>query len=162
MDKIIIHWTAGGYYPNAVDRAHYHFLVDKNGKVYNGNYAPKDNENCYDGKYAAHTGGGNTRAIGVGLCGMASFVDKHNVGHYPLTKKQCESAFKLIAQLAKRYNIPVDSKHVMTHYEFGLKNPKTISRGKIDIIYLPPYPDVSQEKVGNFVRQKIRWYLQYV
>ena len=46
----------------------------------------------------------------------------------------------------------------MTHYEFGLKNPKTTSAGKIDIIYLPPYPWVSKDEVGSFIRSKIKWY----
>ena len=47
----------------------------------------------------------------------------------------------------------------MTHYEFGLNNPKTSSAGKIDIIYLPPYSWVAQGDIGAFIRSKIKWYL---
>ena len=61
-------------------------------------------------------------------------------------------------RVAKKYNIPITPQTVMTHYEFGLKNPKTSSAGKIDIIFLPPYPDVITSKIGDFIRNKVRWY----
>ena len=60
MKRIIIHWTAGGYYPTTAEKEVYHFLVDKDGKVYNGKFAPENNLKCVKGCYAAHTGGGNT------------------------------------------------------------------------------------------------------
>ena len=50
----------------------------------------------------------------------------------------------------------------MTHYEFGLKNPKTTSKGKIDIIYLPPYPTIKKENIGDFIRNKIKWYSSHL
>ena len=160
MDKIIIHWTAGTNVPNSVDLKHYHFLIDKYGRVHNGIFKPEDNENCYDGKYAAHTGGGNTRAIGLALCGMCGYSSPSITGAYSLNKVQCEAAFQYAAKLAKKYNIPIDSAHIMTHYEFGQKNPTTTSAGKIDIVYLPPYPDVKQNRIGDFIRNKIRWYFE--
>ena len=64
----------------------------------------------------------------------------------------------LCAQLCEKYNIKVSPSNVMTHYEFGKNNPKTSSAGKIDIIYLPPYPWVAKDDVGSFIRSKIRWY----
>lgn len=158
MRKIIIHWTAGTGSPNSTDKMHYHYLINDKGEIINGRYKPEDNENCSDGRYAQHTGGGNTGAIGVAFCGMCGFSSCNNVGKYPLTKKQCEAGFKFIAQLALKYNIAITSQTVMTHYEFGLKNPKTSSAGKVDIVYLPPYPTVSKSQVGDFIRNKIRWY----
>lgn len=158
MKRIIIHWTAGTNSPNATDKEHYHYLVDGEGRVYNGNYKPQDNENCTDGRYAQHTGGGNTGSIGVSMCGMCGFTSYGNIGKYPLTAKQCEATFKLCAELCRDYGITVTSSTVMTHYEFGQKNPKTSSYGKIDIIYLPPYPDITKDKVGDFIRNKISWY----
>ena len=158
MKRIIIHWTAGTNQPNNVDKEHYHYLIDGEGKVYQGKYKPEDNENCSDGRYAAHTGGGNTGSIGVSMCGMAGFKSSIDVGKYPLTKKQCEACFKLCSDLCKKYNIPITNKTVLTHYEFGKQNPLTSSAGKIDIIYLPPYPTVFKDDVGNFIRSKIRWY----
>ena len=159
MKRIIIHWTAGAGSPNSVDKQHYHYLIDSKGVVHNGIFKPEDNENCTDGRYAQHTGGGNTGSIGIALCGMFCFNSLTNVSKYPLTRIQCERMFKLCAELCKKYNIPVTSQTVMTHYEFGLKNPKTSSKGKIDIIYLPPFPTISKDKIGDFIRSKIRWYL---
>ena len=157
MNKIIIHWTAGTYQPNTTDLEHYHFLIDGEGKKHNGKFKPEDNENCNDGKYAAHTGGGNTGAIGVSMCAMAGFNSTASCGNYPITPVQLEACFKLCAELCKKYNIPV--KNVWTHYEFGINPPDTTSHGKIDIIYLPPYPLVKRNEVGGFIRSKIRWCL---
>lgn len=157
MNKIIIHWTAGTYQPNTTDLEHYHFLIDGEGKKHNGKYKPEDNENCNDGKYAAHTGGGNTGAIGVSMCAMAGFNSAASCGNYPITPVQLEACFKLCAELCKKYNIPVEN--VWTHYEFGINHPDTTSHGKIDIIYLPPYPLVKRNEVGGFIRNKIRRYL---
>ena len=137
-------------------------MIDEEGKVYEGNFKPEDNENCNDGRYAAHTGGGNTGSIGISLCGMCGYVNRSDCGKYPLTKVQCERAFKLVAELSKKYNITITPQNVMTHYEFGLKHPNTTSAGKIDIVYLPPYPEVEQSKIGDFIRNKARWYLQHI
>ena len=158
MKKIIIHWTAGAYTPNSTDLKHYHYLIDKNGRTNYGIYKPEDNENCNDGKYAAHTGGGNTGAIGIALCGMYGFTSVSKIGSYPVTKVQCEALFSFVAKLAKKYGIKIDSDHIMTHYEFGLKNPKTTSAGKIDIVYLPPYPQIKKQDIGDFIRNKVEWY----
>lgn len=161
MNKIIIHWTGGAWFPNATDKEHYHFLIDKNGKVINGKFKVEDNENCNDGKYAAHCGGGNTGVIGVSMCGM--YVPKGvNIKDtkFPLTKKQCEACFKLVAQLCKKHLINLNN--VLTHYEFGQAHPKTSSAGKIDIIYLPPYPEIKQNQIGGFIRNKVKWYIEKI
>ena len=155
MKKIIIHWTGGAYYPCETDLKAYHFLIDKNGKIHEGFYTPEDNENCSDGKYAKHCGGGNTGAIGVALCAMAGFDLKNKKTPCPITKEQLNSLYKLLAQTAQKYDIPNDKEHIMTHYEFGRKNPKTSSFGKIDIAYLPPFPDLKPEQIGDFIRSKI-------
>ena len=159
MKRIIIHWSAGGYYPNAHDKKCYHFLIDKDGKVYKGNFKPEDNKVCVKGNYAMHTGGGNTLSIGVSMCSMAGFIDKKHIGKYPITLKQFEACMKLCADLCKKYSIEVQPSTVMTHYEFGQKHPDTTSYGKIDIIYLPPYPWVNQRDIGSFIRTKVKWYM---
>lgn len=162
MNRIVIHWTAGGHQPNSEDYNHYHYVVNKDGLIFEGKYKPEDNLNCNDGKYAAHTGGGNTGSIGVSMCGMAGFKNRNNVGNYPLTKKQVEASFKLVAELCKKYRIQITPYTVFTHYEFGMRNPNTTSKGKIDIIYLPPYPNIPANKVGDFIRQKVQWYMNKV
>ncbi len=163
MKRIILHWTAGAYQPNSTDFEHYHYLVTGDGLVVKGKYKPEDNKNCNDGKYAAHTGGGNTGSIGIAMCGMLNYSPNKGISStkYPLTKVQCERFFKLVAEVAKEYNIPITPQTVMTHYEFGQKNPNTSSYGKIDITILPPYT-VSSDKVGSFIRSKARWYLNKV
>lgn len=158
MKRIIIHWTAGTNQPCNTDYEHYHFLINGDGVVVKGKYSPEDNLNCNDGKYAQHTGGGNTGSIGVSMCGMYGFKSAKDVGKYPLTKKQIEAMFKLVAELCKKYRLPINDNTVLTHYEFGKKNPHTTSAGKIDIIYLPPYSDITKEKVGDFIRNKVKWY----
>ena len=105
-------------------------------------------------------GGGNTGAIGVALCAMYGYHSVTNTGNYPITKIQCERMFKLCAELSKKYNIPIEN--IMTHYEFGRTHPNTSSFGKIDIIYLPPYPNVKINEIGSFIRGKIRWYISHL
>ena len=153
MKRIIIHWTGGAYFPCETDLSAYHFLIDKNGKIYKGIYKPEDNENCSDGKYAKHCGGGNTGAIGVALCAMAGFDLKNKKTPYPITEEQLISLFELLSELAQKYKI--DKNFIMTHYEFGRKNPKTSSYGKIDITYLPPFSKLKPEQTGDFIRSKI-------
>ena len=159
MKRIILHWTAGGYYPTDFEKEHYHYLVDKDCKIHFGKFKPEDNRVCKIGKYAAHTGGGNTGSVGVAICAMAGFKHHLNLGKYPIQKHQFERTMEFCAELVKKYDINISPQTVMTHYEFGCKNPKTTSVGKIDIIHLPPYPWVAKEEVGSFIRSKIKWYL---
>lgn len=160
LNKIIIHWTAGTYHPTEHEYQCYHYLITGDALLVLGRCIPEDNENCYDGKYAQHCGGGNTGAIGIACCGMANFKNSKNVGQYPLKKPQVEKLFKTIAEVSKKYKIPITKDNVMTHYEFGLKHPNTSSKGKIDIIYLPPYPWISAKEMGDFIRSKAIWYLK--
>lgn len=162
MKRIILHWTAGAYQPNTTDFEHYHYLINGQGLVIEGKYKPEDNVNCTDGKYAAHTGGGNTGSIGIAMCCMHGFRNRMNVGQYPMTKAQFERCCKKVAELSKVYNIPITPQTVMTHYEFGKKNPKTSSAGKIDIIYIPSYSWINTEDIGSFIRSKVKWYLQNI
>lgn len=159
MKRIIIHWTGGTYQPNQAEYEHYHYLVTGDGLVLKGKYTPEDNLNCADFKYAAHCGGGNTGSIGVAMCGMADYSPQKGISStkYPLKKIQCERCFKLVAELCKKYNIKITPDTVMTHYEFGKTHPDTSSAGKIDIVCLPAYV-VSSEKIGNFIRNKVKWY----
>lgn len=161
MKRIVIHWTAGTYQPNNVDFEHYHYLINSDGLIVKGKYKPEDNLNCNDGVYAQHTGGGNTGSIGVAMCGMLNFVsNKPESTKYPLTRVQCEACWSLVAKLCKEYNIPITPSTVLTHYEFGQRNPKTSSYGKIDISYLHYEPALGPAEVGNYIRNKVRWYFQ--
>ena len=159
LNKITIHWTAGRSIPNDSELKHYHCLIDSNGLLYKGFCAPEDNINVNDGKYAQHCGGGNTNNIGVAFCGC--YVPKGVAvkdTKFPLTRIQVERGFKLVADLCKKYNIPIDKQHVFTHYEFGLSHPNTSSAGKIDITYMHPFPAENKNTCGDFIRSKIKWY----
>lgn len=161
MKRIIIHWTAGVYAPNDKELGCYHYLIGYNPKtesayLVNGKCKPEDNLNCYDGKYAPHTGGGNTGSIGVSICAMFGYKDSKNVGNYPITEAQLRLLYRTCASLAKKYDIPVTPTGIMTHYEFGKKNPNTTSRGKCDIVYLPSNPHISPDNVGNYIRDNIK------
>ena len=162
VKRIILHWSAGRYYPSDFEKRYYHYLIDAEGKVYNGYYKPEDNNDCTEGNYAPHTGGGNTGSIGVCMCGMCGFRSADFCGDYPIVKIQFEACMKFVAELCKKYNLKVTKGTVLTHYEFGLDNPHTTSFGKIDICYLPPYPWVAKKDVGSFIRTKVRWYLEKI
>ena len=155
-DKITIHHTAGNYQANATDKKAYHYLIDDKGKVTKGIHTIADNINCKDNKYAAHCGGNNTKNIGVAFCGNLHFSEKDLKSHTPLTRVQLEAGFKLLAELSIKYGIPVTAQGIFTHYEYDKKKKKP--EGKIDLIYLPPFPNVKINEVGDFIRGKVRWY----
>lgn len=152
MKRIIIHHTAGSYIPNNIDKKAYHYLVDNNGKVFEGIYKPEDNENCNDGKYAAHTLKGNTGSIGVSACCNMKFNLTTKVSSYPLTLTQFKAICKLCAELCKKYKISVDN--IFTHYGFDLAH--NIKQGKVDITYLPFKPELNPIQVQNYFRTEIR------
>lgn len=160
MKRIILHWTAGKYRPNSCDLEHYHFLVDGNANVIKGKYDVCANENCNDGVYAMHTGGGNSGSIGVAMCAMFGYKSFADVGRYPIKPAQFERTMKLCAELLRKYELTLSSETLMTHFEFGFKHPNTSSFGKIDVTYIPSYPYVRGNEVGDFIRAKVRWYLE--
>ena len=153
--KVCIHWTAGGLKPSPTDIEHYHFVIDGEGGVHKGRYPIENNALIWKGKkdYARHCGGGNTRVIGVSLTGSGVSWNP------PLfTRQGFEAMCKQVASLCFEYNIPINPEHVYTHYEFGVKNPKTSSRGKIDINRIPWELQLKPQDVGNYIRTKITWY----
>jgi len=147
--NIVLHWTGGNYTPCAIDKIHYHYLIDGDGCVHRGKYEPADNLNCTDGKYAAHCGGGNTGRIGVAIC------CRRNI-NTPPTKRQVEAMCNLAAQLCRVYGLKPSN--CITHAEFGQANPKTSSYGKIDINSLPYANKEGVKEVGDYLRNKIGWY----
>lgn len=160
LTKITIHWTAGTGRPTINELEPYHYLIDEAGVCWNGRHKPEDNLNCKDGNYAAHTGGGNTGNIGVAMCGMAGYKSPKETGPYPITAYQFEACMQKVAKLCLLYGIPVTPETVFTHYEFGLRNPKSSSAGKIDVTFIPSHPWVTAKDCGSFIRSKVKWYLE--
>lgn len=163
LKKICLHWTAGTYLQDDLDYLHYHFTVGSDGAVLNGKFPPEANipgpTGLQNGRYAAHCGGGNSYCIGVALRGMAGYQNTTHVGQYPLTQKQFESGCALIAKLCHENGIQVSPATVFTHMEFGKLHPETESAGKIDICFLPFAPKLTADAVGDYIREKVEWYL---
>lgn len=154
--KLCGHWTAGTYNPCNEDIVAYHYLVDGAGKVFKGKYKIEDNDNCQDGIYAKHCGGGNTGCIGIAMCAMAGFDMRNKKTKYPITAKQFEAFCALTAYLSINYGIPNISNRIFTHAEFDRKRAKP--EGKIDILYLPFAPHIPSDKVPAEFRRKVGWY----
>ncbi|MCL5795786.1 MAG: lytic transglycosylase domain-containing protein [Patescibacteria group bacterium] len=112
--KIYLHWSAGDYntpYPDY----NYNILGD-------GSVVMKPGGDS--------TAGRNTDAIGIAVAAGAGNVTSSNYPsddiygsktfhNYPIKPTQIEKMAEIIAALAKTNNIPIDSKHVMTHAEAG-------------------------------------------
>lgn len=152
LQRICLHWTAGGLTPNAVDKKHYHFIVDFEGVVHVGIYKPEANGKQLSNrdKYAAHCGGGNSFTIGIAVCGGPKGF---KFGTF--TQASLESACKKIAECCKTYGIKVSAETVYTHYEFGLRHKGTDSAGKVDINQIPWDPTIKPNAVGNYIRQRV-------
>lgn len=71
MRRIVCHWTAGSHKASALDRTHYHILIEDDGNLVRGTHPISDNVSTADGNYAAHTRRLNTGSIGVSVCCMA-------------------------------------------------------------------------------------------
>lgn len=71
MKRIIVHWTGGTNQCSALDKQHYHWIIDGSGTVHPGKWPELANKKLFGAAYAAHTKGCNTGSIGISLCGMA-------------------------------------------------------------------------------------------
>ena len=156
--RCTLHFTVGRYEQFFND---YHYMIAYNSKtkqayVKRGIYTPEDNDNTGDGRYAPHCALMNTGNIGVAICANYQYNHKTNTSDtYPITAQQLELAFELLAELSIKYNIKIEE--IQTHYERDKKLKKP--SGKVDIIFLPSYPQVKKEEVGNFIRNKVKWYI---
>lgn len=158
VSKLTLHFTVGRYEQFFND---YHYMVAYDSKtkqayIKKGIYTPEDNDNTSDGKYAPHCYMCNTGNIGIAICANYQYDYKTNTSPtYPITAQQIELAFELMAELCIKYNININE--VKTHYERDrqLKKPQ----GKVDIIFIPSYPDIKKNDIGDFIRNKVKWYI---
>lgn len=134
---IVFHWTAGGPKASPIDREHYHYMVQQDGSTVLGIHQPTDNLDTRDGDYAAHTLNANTGRIGVAMCGMLGAVERPFMpGASPITWGQVNALTALLADLCRRYTIPVTRQTVLSHAEVHptLGIPQ---RGKWDVCWVP-------------------------
>lgn len=136
LKGIVMHWTAGGAKASKLDLQHYHFVVQQDGSVVDGQFRPEANIVPVSGEYAAHTLNANTGRIGVALCGMGGATESPFRAGVGLTWPQVNAFCALIAGLCRRYSIPVTRLAVLSHAEvqptLGIRQ-----RGKWDIAWLP-------------------------
>ncbi|PZQ49774.1 MAG: N-acetylmuramoyl-L-alanine amidase [Rhodovulum sulfidophilum] len=156
MKRVILHWTAGTNVVSALDRQHYHRIVDGEGSVFAGVWPIEANERINPKgpvTYAAHTLNCNTGAIGVALAGMKGAVEApFSAGLYPINELQLRAAAQLVAYLCRQYRIPVSPTTVLTHAEVQ-RTLGIAQRGKWDIARLPWRPDlVGARPVGDHIR----------
>lgn len=158
MQRVILHWTAGSHKATEFDRQHYHVLIESDGRLIRGipsialNSMPRAKAG-----YAAHTLNCNTGSVGVSMCCMAGAVERpFNAGSAPLTKVQWDMASTVIAELCKRYIIPVGPKTVLSHAEVQA-NLGIAQRGKWDVAKLPfdPSFDTARE-CGDRFRAEVK------
>ncbi len=160
MKRIIAHWTAGQHKANSTDRSHYHILIEGNGKLIRGTNTITDNESTSDGDYAAHTKGSNTNCIGVSMCCMAGCEeDPFVAGSAPMTQAQWQKMCQVIADLCKRYGIPVSKTTVLGHGEVQ-GNLGITQNGKWDPLVLPWNRDLTRREVDDLMRETVAGYLE--
>lgn len=118
LRRIVLHWTGGGAYPNAVDLKSYHALVDQDANRHDGDLAPEANIDISNGVYARHAGQFNTGSIGLALCGMRGAKERpFDMGPSPITSAQFEEAARWAAEFCVTYGIAVSRDTVLIHSE---------------------------------------------
>jgi hypothetical protein len=159
MQYIVLHWTAGAYKASAVDREHYHIMIEGDGTVVRGDHEIDDNVITGDGDYAAHARKFNTRAIGLSVCCMAN-ADDHpfDPGAFPMTEVQWRTMAEVAAELARFYNIPVTRKTVLGHGEIQGTH-GVMQNGKWDPMVLPWAPTLTKQQVGDLFRAEVMNFL---
>ena len=168
MQRIHMHWTAGGHKPNIdYDLKSYHFVVDGSSKIHHGKHKVKNNYVPSGQKlskpYAAHTLNANSNAIGVSLCAMAGAQERpFKAGNAPIKKEQYNTFCKLIADLCYIFNVPLTNRTVLTHAEVEPVLGKAQNQ-KWDIMVLPFDKEWGSNVkdpivVGNKIRKDIEKY----
>lgn len=156
LERIVFHWTAGNSTASNLDRAHYHILIESDGKLVRGIPSIAANGIGASGPRAEHTRNLNTGSIGVSLCGMTGAIESpFNPGKSPITAIQWKTLADVLADLCRRYDIPVTPRTVLSHAEvednLGVKQ-----RQKWDIARLPFAPTVIGAKAcGDAMRAAV-------
>jgi hypothetical protein len=157
VQRIIWHWTAGGYRPTALDLSHYHLVIDGDGVEHLGSYRPEANRDVHDGHYAAHTRSLNTGSIGISCAAMAGAQESpFSAGRAPLLDVQVRGMIRASARMCRTYGIEVSRETTLSHAEvqptLGVRQ-----RGKWDIAWLPGMDRPGDPvEVGDRLRDMLR------
>ncbi len=152
---IILHWTGVNSY-NITEhiKSSYQLIIDEKGDIVHGK-PPGSTQS---------TGGMNSITYNISAAGGDIKA--------PLTVVQCEKMFKEAAIICKKYGLAPSK--VFTHHEIGelcrsgkivqlLPNNQWLKQniGKIDLTRIP-YDVPKNISYGDFIRNKIRWYLERI
>lgn len=161
LRRTITHWTGGGSRANDSDRTHYHFITEWDGEIVKGKQEPEDNIVTSDGDYAAHVLNLNRGSIGVAMAGMRGAVESpFDAGPSAITEKQFEHHCMLLAELHRKYAIPVTRETCLTHAEVQ-PTLGVVQRGKWDLTRLPFKLDLRGAlPVGDYMRERVKSYMQ--
>jgi len=160
VNRIIIHWTAGGNKANATDKRHYHTIVEGDGNIVSGNHPFSANDPIRhpndSSTYAAHTRGANTKAIGIAMAGMRGAKERpFDHGPSPITPWQVEALVAEVARLCRANGIPVTRETVLTHAEVQ-STLGIAQRNKWDVMWLPGMTAAGDaHKIGDHLRERI-------
>jgi len=160
VNRIIIHWTAGGNKANATDKRHYHTIVEGDGNIVSGNHPFSANDPIRSpndsSTYAAHTRGANTKAIGIAMAGMRGAKERpFDHGPSPITKVQVAALVAEVARLCRANGIPVTRETVLTHAEVQ-STLGIAQRNKWDVMWLPGMASAGDaHKIGDHLRERI-------
>jgi hypothetical protein len=156
MRRIHLHWTAGRHEPNATDLRSYHILIRGDGTAVRGDHSIAANAPGSGLPQASHTLNANTGAIGVSLCCMHGASESpFDAGPAPMTETQWEAGIAVLAQLARRYGIPVSPVTILTHAEVQ-PNLNIAQKNKWDITRLAFDPAIrGHQAVGELMRRKV-------
>lgn len=167
VQRVILHWTGGGYHVTSLDQAHYHtILCDERElgrgtdvKAIRGTHPPAANNVTSDNDYAAHTRGLNTGSFGLSVACMAGAQPRGPFGQYPLTKLLWERLAQAAAEVLAAYDLELLERTCLFHSEvervYGAQQ-----AGKWDIDVLPFQRDLSPDEVHAQFRRKVEWYLR--
>ncbi|CCE94656.1 probable N-acetylmuramoyl-L-alanine amidase Cell wall hydrolase; Autolysin; ORFL3; Flags: Precursor [Sinorhizobium fredii HH103] len=157
MERIICHWTAGTHQASEFDRSHYHMLIEADGKLVRGIPSIKLNEAPAKKGYAAHTLNCNSGSIGVSLCCMGGSNEApFDPGKYPMTREQWDALTGVVADLCRRYSIPIKDTTVLSHAEVQ-NNLGIQQRNKWDFTRLAFDPSVKGAKAcGDKLRAEAK------
>jgi N-acetyl-anhydromuramyl-L-alanine amidase AmpD len=159
MARIVLHWTAGTNRASAVDKDHYHVLVEGDGTVVYGNHPIDANAKPAREPRASHTRNLNTGSIGVSLCCMRDAVERpFSAGPSPMTIEQWQVAAEVVAELCAKYQIAVTPRSVLAHGEVQsvLGVPQL---QKWDPLVLPWTPTLPRQQVMDQFRSSVQQHL---
>lgn len=155
MKRIIMHWTAGDYFPDSGEEKHYNAILGGDLKWRPG-VSILEQVDISDGVYAAHTRGLNTKSIGLSMCCAAGAQEKPIGavwGKYPPTKPMYDEFIKGVNEYALAYNIPVTYDRIFSHAEAqALGYPQS---GKWDFTRFPFTNVQGARAIGDMIRRDI-------